>query len=549
VGQNANKDNGMSELRQHSMYGDDKDAKRLKQMAESFADDITLRHLQVPSLTLHDVVLDIGAGPSATLGDKILEQGASYVAVDINPASVAAQEAAGHTAIRASADELSIADNSVTAFNARFSLSWLSEEQRLAAWDEILRVGQHDARGVVTDYDWEVTNNLSPEAKEFETLTGQLQKALRQLGFEPGYGARVIDDVRAKLSDRVGTAGFTNTTSRETMRADSPDAKRAITEEVARNVVKALHQAGGMAGLDAAIRADFLQQAQTIEEQLQIVSEADAQHFVLPDVVSIRFALDAQLKHTELALPSTDQDDDVPVVYKTSGSRDTGLTRASRKLFTSVYVARNYVDPSTGVTGELLNERTDPTSLRFRSDIFSVLNEAKQPVCTVRLIHPTEDDPASIPVARKLAKSYGEIPIQDMPEGVKIGEISAFASIAQSSLATIRSVVALMESASDAQMDYVLFGAVNGKPYDRFKALFGDSVKHIDVDGQPATLMVKGPGYVAAGIELRASYLRTDSFLQDMLHYYLAGRGDQSNARQVIELCTTLLARRGDSRA
>jgi hypothetical protein len=529
----------------------DVDEERLAYMAEGYVDNLTMRRLHELGLNNQDTVLDVGAGTSINLGEQILKAGAGYIPLDRHPQAVRTHQQAGHDrAVQASVSGLPLADDSISLVNARFVMGWLSQPERAQAWDELLRVGKGNLRGIITDYDWSVADG----PPEFTALIKLLHTALiDELGFEPDYGSRLYDDVCQQLALRLGAANFRADHITQAIPANSLAEKKVITQLTAKSVIDGLRNQGRV------------KQAAIINDSLEtfLKTQPAAESIVLSHIATVCFELGrAAVKAAPAApqstyaagkitpaLPEIDPaDTQVPIWRIGPASPEHPLRQRARELFTIIYRQSGYISP-VGIGDEAMRRAIDPEELYRRSEVFVATGQGDHPLGCVRLIHPSDTYGAtSLPTVQKVFKQHD---LTDLPLGAdndqKIGEIAYFASQARNPLVSLKLIIALMEAAAEAGIEYGIFGAVSSDrtpedPDKYFKKLFGTAIHPLLIDGEQSIVNVDGPGYRPGGIALRVSYLKTADFLQNMINYYQTSYN--KHAEYIIKLCNFLRARR-----
>lgn len=509
----------------NGVYQSNLDDERLAFMATGYADTITLAALMTLELSRTDVVLDIGSGSSCGLGDAIKRLGATYIALDKNPSSVQQHHQHGHLTVEASATNLPMKSESITLFNARFSLSWLGKAGREKAWEQMLEVGSPQMRGVVTEYDWSVADG----APAYRAVVDELRQQLTELGFEPDYGALVESDTRRLLTEHGVVDEFSLQSYRQPIPCQTPDEALAVVAMTVQSLTSGLRLLG---------RAN---QADSLDLRLSELKAAPEEHIFikLPDIVSVRFERRLQADHI---LPVLNDGGFLAPVLRISPDRAPHrLRQTARIMLSAIYKRAGYITDSDLGTADLL-EATDPQSVFDRSDVFAITNIQGRAESVVRLVYPDDSGLSSLPTGHKLINLNEQTTLPADAEHHEIGEITSFVSVARNGLTTLRSIVALMEVAHQARLKYVLFGAVAGAPDIHFKQLFGPTIRPVKVGQNLASVAVSGPGYTASGIDLRVSYLKTSDFLDDMVAYYQNSQNKYED--HIVELCKMLSARR-----
>lgn len=526
----------MTKIEAEPYRGSDDD-ERLNYMASRFANAVTLKHLIELGVNSGDTVLDLGSGPNTSLGDEIkTTTNAHYLALDANPTSVRTQISHGHNAIEASMTDIPIKSNSISVINARFSMSWLSGRDRSHVWNEIVRVGQPDFRGVITDYDWSVVDG----PPHYTALISSMRTILTGMGFRPDHGQTVLPEVNRIFAPyRAHGVDIFTTGSCEEIPAQDADEKHLMIEATAKSIIAILRTSGN----------NLL--ADDILEKLKKTSTEDGNDFILPNIHSAIFSLNTipfsaprLQKYSEglsFRAPQEKSHNLPPIVRLTPDEHSDSLAVESRKLFAKTYLAAGYVTGEGVDTSQkelLLNENTDPTEVRKRSEIFVATNDANQVVSSVRLIHSKDSDVTSLPVGQKIVAKYGK---SILPEDIRragVAEISAFVSQGGNPLISVQLLAALVESARQSNIKYLLFGATSGVPSNVIGDHFGDAMNRIKIDGDDATVTVTGPGYRREGIMLDTAYFNTDTFYKSMIDYYQ--NGSKNHREAVIALCTQL---------
>lgn len=516
----------------HAMYEDGKDAKRLISMSER-VDPISVRHLQLAGVAPGDALLDFGAGPNVALGQTLQKVDINYIALDINPDSIAAHEAAGHNVMLASDDESSMLMPNVQALHSRFALSWLKPEVRHKKIKELFNSEHGSLKAAIIEFDWTAAKG----GPAFESFLTEVQASLRSFGFSPDYGAQVAQDLTNELPDT-----YIIEEEREQIPAESEDDKKGIVTQTAESVILAHHSLSEHFAHAGNIEAAMHHQARAglIGKHLGRVI-ADSAPITLPEIVPVRVIPRTSINH-----PLHEIMEEPRVVNLGSAALNLTAISDSRKLFGAVYAAQGYFT-AEGINYEtsLPTEYTDPENTRARSEVITVLTRNARPICTLRLLKPESDNINSLPTCKKLMLMYGSMLLPDGANYENTGEISAFASIARNPKITLLSVMALMDRAQQLGMEQVIFGAVQGGADSVFRKLFGPSVIQLFHNDQPATVYVKGVGYPESGIPLNAAYLKTATFLETMLDYY-KDPSRHEHAGFVTKICTELQSRWGE---
>jgi len=168
------------------------EAERLSTMAE-YADPISINSLK-NYLKTGSVIVDIGAGDSISLGDSFRNMGYKYIAVDQRTGAVEKHREAGFEAIQSSALDIDMPEKISDAVHSRFTLSWLSSEQRLMALNEMARISKNGGKIVIIDYDW--SSIEGPDA--LKQASSVAMDILENAGFDPNYGKKIAKDIMLK---------------------------------------------------------------------------------------------------------------------------------------------------------------------------------------------------------------------------------------------------------------------------------------------------------------------------------------------------------------
>jgi len=391
--------------------------------------------------------------------------------------------------------------------------------------------------------DWSVAQG----SEEFNALVTSMRQALIEMKFEPDYGRDVFDDVQRILTTRGAREGYAIHQIREAIPAQDLHDKKAIIKQNADSVMGAL------------LASQSYADAEKMRLQLAAVLQSTDDNITLPDIVSVVFAQSDQYDDMQLPVQREDAqtalDDNAAdsegrsntlaeqIVLRLNPSDNNAELREQACAFWArVYERARYIIPDK-MTRDQLREATDPSEILSRTDILVAMNEHGQMRRTARLIYPNSTGIKSLPTGSKLLETYGSSLLPADADSYNVGEIGSFASLSRSAFETVELVSKVIEAAIQADMKYVLFGAVSGGPSEHFKHLFGPAVHTLQINGGPAVVVVKGPGYREEGIELEAAYLSTADFFTDVKEHYMSHR-DQ-DAEQIINMCSLLQSKQG----
>lgn len=539
------------------MYGGDRnfdaERERLNQQAKSGLDVLSGLNFRKLGVMDGDRVLDVGAGPEVALGHAVREMGASYLAYDLNAAFVDTQKKAGNEAIEGEAHDMPLLDGSVTVAHLRAANAWFGGF-RDSSWREIIRVGGSRLRGVSIDFDWKVVSG----PLQFMSLAEALKSGLELVGFDHGYGSRAEGDINRILAENVGDGNFRTEADRVPMRIASEEELMKFVTSTARNVIQGLHVP--MDSETPEQRQAKLEKAVEIEELLTQVQAGSLrpEDVTLPDIVSVRFWLQPQQQSEE-----TKEDEATPPFPPMSTVRldserevvllEPGWDQARHPLgaktvstFHRKFRAAGHIlarealawDRASGeLTQEAYEEMYDAKTLRARQYLAVVLNARGVIIAGARLLYPTEEGIVSTPTGKKLVEKYGFEVFPEDFDGAVVGEIMA--TFGSNTAATEAAILRCIKAAQKAKIDKVLYGAVV-KTVERhlIDDMFGPIMHPFKVDGETATVTVKGPAYKQPGIELATGYSNTGTFLLDMIQ--LQRKRNTETAGVIIDYCERL---------
>jgi ubiquinone/menaquinone biosynthesis C-methylase UbiE len=186
------------DFRVHSPYADEEqdgfmggETKRLKTM------DAWL--LPISLLLIGDVsgkkILDIGAGSGTSLQTYAQNEGGFYTPLDMNSALLKERESGTAGSVIGVATGLPFIDESYDTVHMRALTAWLSEEARLTAMKEAIRVAKEHI--IVINFDWSTARG-GPEAEILKLL---MMSILASAGYLPEYGSIQEDDIKNSLKN------------------------------------------------------------------------------------------------------------------------------------------------------------------------------------------------------------------------------------------------------------------------------------------------------------------------------------------------------------
>lgn len=496
--------------------GNRPEAERLAMMAE-YADGVSVASIVEAIGTMKKrggaVVLDVGAGDSVSLGKNLKTLGYAYLPVDVREEAVAAQVAAGFDAEKAQADKLPFESASVDIVHARFTLGWLSEEDRNGFLREVLRVGKVTSAGVFIDYDWSVVDG--PEL--FMEGIAQVRKLLADFGFNPDYGKVLHDDIKSSFADIVKNGRafskkdplMQTTESRYASYAGSITGAMPIIRQTVEAIKTKLQEYGMvddvaklddvMAGLESFAKSnpdeevrlsDIVAVNVIVQNNMQIQSDTpEKRSSAYIGTQEYRRGIDYK------ALPFG------AVLANVVEAKSTSFIQEVRRLQAAAYVqdrivSNEAVDAATGG----LTEMIDPGELIARSRYFASLLVGNDIGGCVRAIYPDgERGVRSLPTIDRImrhspetAAELSEHPVMDPTK--KVIEVSALAkNMLRGSLNdVVDAVLAMAETVRREGCDYAVMGLQESK-VRLIEGVFGkDAIQRIS--GADAVHPVDLPG-------------------------------------------------------
>jgi len=504
----------------------DAEARRLELMAE-YADYVSLIALNGEIDMPYAVCIDVGAGDSTSLGEKIRQRNPSafYLPVDLRSEAVAKHNAAGFPAEQGYATDLPHENDTADLVHTRFTMAWLDDASRKRAFEEMMRVGNENAKLAIIDYDWSVTAGPEP----FNRLVNHVTGIMRGFGFNPNYGASVADETAA------------------TMRAYGYDAASSKIDTHRTNITNTL--ARSMDTIDQTvlpvyeklIQAGLAEEAATLHTLYQDVRDYAAQNpdeaVRFPDIVEVTAKLTGREHHAEALAIITlaraagknalDEEHMVGIgPAELSAYRLTGkMKEQARRLHASAYRNYGYVTEEGIDEKGFLIEEIVPKELIERSIALGAVNEEGTVTGSIQIIPTTENDSLqSLPTIVKIEDALGkdspilaELPFMDGSK--KVAEISGLGKSAQSKDSQVLSklLLAALCETIDQGNDYAVMTIVESTA--RLLTMGYGKEAFRRIDGDAAVVTLSGKGINPRGVKLVPFYVKLDEFTKNSINH------------------------------
>ncbi|MET1032912.1 MAG: class I SAM-dependent methyltransferase [Candidatus Saccharimonadales bacterium] len=517
------------------------EAERLEHMA-NYADIASLAAVTEVTDQSGAVCVDIGAGDSTSLGKTIKERNATarYMAVDMREDAVRGHAAAGHEAYVGFATDLPVADNVADVLHARFTLGWLDNAGRTRVIEEMLRVGHDHAKLAIIDYDWSTAHGPEPANR----LVGGLTSIMRNFGFDPYFGAKAADDLKANLAEYGYTEQNTRVEVQRTHIQETMSDSLGTIEMTAQPVIDKLAEVG---------LADHASSLSTMLDEVRTYARNhpnEVMHF--PDIVAVTAHLEDEGLHAEalnrihsirtVGAETLRHESMVavgPQALETYRLPQSMLLQA-RRLHASAY--RNYghvTEEGLNPDGTLI-EDIDPQSIIDASTYLGAVNSEGTVTGGIRVVKAENGDVRNLPTMVKTIDALGEDnpTIQELPfmqEGAQTSEASALgkSNQAKDPLVLSKLLLAAWVEAKEQGDDYMVMTIVESTARVLLGAFGDNTFKRID--GDTAVVRLKGKGIREEGVTLVPFYVHIDSFI-DTCKRHFAKRPDSDFTKSNLPL-------------